>query len=141
MFHTEAGHIGNSSKTHGTGSQKRSTAYSIHPDRKLVVVTFGTCVTAADIVRYAKLLQADPLFKPQFSEIVDLTTVEQLDLQSDDFLRLADEIDPFSPDAKRAFVARSSVQKHAARMHKILRSKRNIEIFPSLQDAERWIQP
>jgi hypothetical protein len=31
---------------------------------------------------------------------VDLTEVEELDLQADEFLKLADEIDPFSPDAK-----------------------------------------
>jgi hypothetical protein len=52
---------------------------------------------------------------------------------------MADEVDPFSPEAKRAFVAETSVQNHAARMHKILRSQRNIETFRTLEDAERWI--
>jgi hypothetical protein len=52
---------------------------------------------------------------------------------------MADEIDPFSPEAKRAFVAETSVQNHAARMHKILRSQRNIETFRTLEGAERWI--
>jgi hypothetical protein len=52
---------------------------------------------------------------------------------------LADEIDPFSPDVKRAFIVRNSVQNHAARMHKVLRTQRNIEIFRSVEEAELWI--
>jgi hypothetical protein len=40
------------------------------------------------------------LFPSNYSEIVDLTKVEELDLEADEFLKLADEIDPFSPDAK-----------------------------------------
>jgi hypothetical protein len=53
-------------------------------------------------------------------------------LQADEFLALADEIDPFSYEAKRVFVVRTSVQNHAARMHKVQRKQRNIEIFRSL---------
>jgi hypothetical protein len=68
-----------------------------------------------------------------------LTQVEEVTLQADDFLRLADQIDPFSPDAKRAFVVQNSVQNHAARMHRVLRMQRNIEIFRSLEEAQRWI--
>jgi hypothetical protein len=70
---------------------------------------------------------------------VDLTDVEELDLEAEEFLKLADEIDPFLPDAKRAFVVRSLIQNHAARMHKVLRTKRNIEIFHSFEEAEHWI--
>ena len=77
-------------------------------------------------------------FSQSYSEVVDLTDVEELDLQAEDFLKLADQIDPFSPEAKRAFVVRTSTQNHAARMHKVLRS-RNIEIFHSVEEAERWV--
>jgi hypothetical protein len=68
-----------------------------------------------------------------------LRQVEEIDLQADEFLTLADKIDPFSEDSKRAFVVRTSVQNHAARMHKVLRTQRNIEIFRSVEEAERWI--
>ncbi len=112
----------------------------LNTEKKLVVVKFGKTLTAGDIERYAKLLQSNPSFQPNYSEIVDLTQVEELDLQADEFLRLADEIDPFSPEANRAFVVRDSVQNHAARMHKVLQVQRNIEIFRSVEDAERWIR-
>ena len=113
--------------------------YTVNTEKRLVAVKFGKKLTVRDIEQYAKLLLSNPSFRRNYSEIVDLTQVEELDLQADGFLRLADEIDPFSPDAKRAFVVRSSVQNHAARMHKVLRTQRNIEIFRSVEEAERWI--
>jgi hypothetical protein len=114
--------------------------YEIDAPRRMVIVRFGKMVTFADIVRYSERLRADPSFQPRFAEIADLSEVEELDLQADEFLRLADEIDPFLADARRAFVARTSVQKHAARMHKILRTQRNIQIFDSVEKAKRWIR-
>jgi hypothetical protein len=116
-----------------------STQYFINRVQHLVLVRFGTKVTVDDIARYSTRLRSDPCFEPTMSEIVDLHDAEELDLQAGDFFRLADQIDPFSMHAKRAFVVRTSVQKHAARMHKILRTQRNIEVFRSVEEAERWI--
>jgi hypothetical protein len=111
----------------------------VDAERRTVTVKFRGKVTVGDIERYSKLLQENPTFRPDYSEVVDLTQVEELDLNANEFLKLADEIDPFSPDAKRAFVVRTAVQNHAARMHKVLRVQRNIEIFRSIEEAERWI--
>lgn len=129
-----------SSDQTGAGHVGRSADYTVDAQKRLVVVKFGKRVTFQDIERYSHLLRANAAFRPTFSEITDLTDVEELDLQADEFLRLADEIDPFSTDARRAFVVRTSVQSHAARMHKILRTQRNIEIFHTFEGAERWIQ-
>ncbi|MFZ0861429.1 MAG: hypothetical protein WB781_16115 [Candidatus Sulfotelmatobacter sp.] len=117
----------------------RSAQYTVDTEKRLVAVKFGKKLTVNDIERYAKRLQLNPAFRPDYSEIVDLTEVEEVELQADEFLRLADKIDPFSHDAKRAFVAQNAVQSHAARMHKVLRMQRNIEIFRSVEEAERWI--
>ena len=111
----------------------------VDPGRKLVSVKFGKKLTFGDIERYAKRLLLNPSFQPDYSEIIDLTEVQELDLQADEFLKLADKTDPFSPVAKRAFVVRTSTQHHAARMHKVLRTQRNIEIFRSIEEAERWV--
>ena len=113
--------------------------YTVDTEKKLVVVSFGEKVTFRDIQHYANLLQLDRSFHPAYSEIVDLTQAEELDLQADEFLNLADKIDPFAHESKRAFVVRTSVQNHAARMHKVLRTQRNIEIFRSREEAEHWI--
>jgi hypothetical protein len=111
----------------------------VDPGRRLVTVRFGKRLTFEDIGLYAKSLLANPLFQPDYAEIVDLTGVEELDLQAEEFLKLADQIDPFSPEAKRAFVVRTSTQNHAARMHKVLRTQTNIDIFHSVEEAERWV--
>jgi hypothetical protein len=111
----------------------------VEAKRQLVVVKFGNRVTAEEIGEYVQKLRVHPSFQSTSSEIVDLRGAKDIELQADDFLTLADEVDPFSPEAKRAFVAKTSVQNHAARMHKILRSQRNIEIFRTFEEAERWI--
>jgi hypothetical protein len=113
--------------------------FSIDSERRLVRVKFGQKVTASEIGQYAESLRADPAFEPTFSEIADLRAANELDLNAEDFLKLADQVDPFSVSAKRAFVVQTLVQKHAARMHRILRTQRNIEIFQSSEEAERWI--
>lgn len=117
-----------------------SVQFSIEPEKRLVRVKFGKVVVARDIGNYAERLRSDPAFDPTFSEIVDLRAVEELDLQAADFIRLADEVDPFLLNAKRAFVVDTPVQSHAARMHKILRAQRNIEIFETIEAAELWIR-
>lgn len=111
----------------------------VDPEKKLVTVTFGSTLSLPDIQTYTQRLLANPSFRPTFSEIVDLTNVEEVTLAADDFLKLADKVDPFSEAARRAFVAKTSTQHHAARMHKALRTARSIEIFHSLEDAEQWI--
>ncbi|MGA7907147.1 MAG: hypothetical protein WCA16_07035, partial [Candidatus Sulfotelmatobacter sp.] len=78
--------------------------YVLNPEKRLVAVKFRKKVTASDIERYAAALLVNPLFDPEFSEIVDLSDVEEIDLQADEFIRLADEVDPFSLQSRRAFV-------------------------------------
>jgi hypothetical protein len=43
----------------------------VDPGRRLVSIKFGKTVTFADIERYAKQLRLNPLFQPEYSEIVD----------------------------------------------------------------------
>ncbi len=122
------------------GDEPRSFAtFNVDSKQKLVVVRFGKTVTVRDIERYAARLRENPAFQPLFSEITDLRAVEKLDLSAAEFLRLADEVDPFSDESKRAFVVGNAVQAHAARMHKILRTERCFEIFQSLEEAEQWV--
>lgn len=116
-----------------------SLRFIVDAKRRLVITRFGERLNAADIQSYVQNLRTHPGFDSSFSEIVDIREVKELPLEADDFLKLADQVDPFSFDSKRAFVAQTAVQKHAARMHKILRGQRNFEIFETLQEAEDWI--
>lgn len=119
--------------TAGTGD------YVVDAKNRFVSVRFRKRITVSDIERYAASLRANPSFNPDFSEIVDMSEVEELDLKAEEFIRLADKVDPFSLRAKRAFVVHDETQHHAARIHKILRTQRNFSIFWSLEDARLWI--
>lgn len=114
--------------------------YVIDTQRRVVLVKFGEKLTATDIERYAEQLRANPSFRPGFSEIVDLTQVVDVELRGEDILRLADHVDPFSFESKRAFVVKDSAQSHQARMYQISRMAREkIRSFYSHEDAERWL--
>lgn len=119
--------------------RESATEFAIDVKTRTVSVRFAKKVSVMDIRVYAERLRAHPEFSREFSEIVDLREVEDLELKAPDFLKLADEIDCFSPGAWRAFVVHNSIQNHAARMHKILRFQANVRIFSSLEDAQAWI--
>jgi hypothetical protein len=125
---------------HETAHRIGAAKFSVDSEQGLVVVRFGKTVTTGVIEHYAAQLLAHPSFRPCFSEIADLTHVQKLDLQAEEFLRLANKLDPFSYEAKRAFVARTSVQAHAARVHKILRTQSCFEISHTFEEAQRWIR-
>jgi hypothetical protein len=73
----------------------------VGPDRELVLVKGGKKLTVEQVERYTVRLRSNLSFRPSFSEIVDLSEVEEVDLKADEFLKLADQIDPFSTTAKR----------------------------------------
>ena len=118
----------------------KSIDFTVDAEKRLVTVKIGTKLTAQSIARYARQLKTHPVFEPSFSEIVDLRDTEEISLEGPDFMKLADEIDPFSLESKRAFLVRTSTQGHAARMHQILRGKKKIEIFRLMSDALDWVK-
>jgi hypothetical protein len=121
-------------------SKKAWPEYIVDPEHCVVCVRFGRKLDLDDIELYARSLVENPLFQPTFAEIVDLTAVEELQLNAEAAVSLADQIDPFSLDSKRAFIARSPSQINAARMHQILWSEKSIKIFASEASAREWLQ-
>jgi len=99
---------GETPESHFAPSQNPDVHFSIDKDRRLVVVKFEGSVTVQEIAQYVESLVAHPDFDSSFSEITDLRAVEHFDLQANDFLTLADQIDPFSLTVRRAFVVRTS---------------------------------
>ncbi len=115
--------------------------YELSTEKRVVSVKFGKRFSVRDVEGYVTALIADPSFTPEFSEIVDLSNVQELELSSEHAITLADLVDPFSSRAKRAFIAQSKLQVHAARLHQILRNDdENIRIFPSLAEAQAWLK-
>ncbi len=123
-----------------TGNKSTIPEHWVYPEKCLVFVKFGKTVTLDRIQAYAKALRDNPLFKPTFSEIVDLTAAEEMSIDADKAVKLADSIDPFALSSKRAFVARSPGQINAARMQQLLRNEKSIVIVDSVEAALRWIE-
>jgi hypothetical protein len=115
-------------------------AYSIDPAARLVTARAFGQLTFATIVNYASSLQVDRRFSPAFSEIVDLRFVESVSLSTHEVMTLADHVDPFSPNSKRAFIVRNQEQVNAAHLHRILRPQtKTIQVFYSMDEAREWI--
>jgi hypothetical protein len=114
--------------------------YSISPERRLVSTRLAGRLTGRGLETYATALRSDPRFDSRFSEIVDIRQVLDVIVQPEEALRLADQVDPFSRESKRAFVVHTEAQLHAARMHQLLLSGRKpISIFSSMEEANRWV--
>jgi hypothetical protein len=123
------------------GQSETRAAYTVSVEDRLVLVKFGRQVSVRKIEQYVAALCCDPSFGASFSEIIDLGDVEDLQVNPEEALALADLVDPFKAGSKRAFVARTEVQVHAARMHQILRNdEENIRIFSSIEEATSWIR-
>jgi hypothetical protein len=112
--------------------------FTVDAQKRLVTVHIVQKVTAADFERLGRDLGRHPDFKDDFSELADLTEMDDIDLQAEEMLKLADRVDPFSGRARRAFVVRTRSQRYLARMHKTLHSA-NIQIFESIDEALRWL--
>lgn len=125
---------------HCDGTSTEVPYYLVDARKRLVYVRFGKKLTAATITAYAHALRVDPEFNPTFAEIIDTRAVEEVTIRPQDAVALADAVDPFSLDSRRAFVACELAQINAARMHRILRSpSKNIGIFSSMAEAEAWV--
>ena len=125
----------------GWGAPRKylSVTYTIEPQDRLVASQFCGVLSVRGLEMYAASLRADRRFDPTFAELVDLRKVDEIHLRPEDALRLADQVDPFVLDSKRAFVAHTQMQVHSAKMHQLLQNKRTIQIFSSIEEARRWV--
>lgn len=124
-----------------TALHKTPVAYSIDEMARQVSVRFTGKLSFNVIAKYADNLAANPQFDPTYGELVDLRLVETVALTARELIKLADEVDPFARNSKRAFVAQNQAQIHAANVHHLLRpDSKNMRIFISLQEAEQWLR-
>jgi hypothetical protein len=114
-------------------------SYSIDTAARLVSARASGKLTFCALLNYASSLRADPHFSPAFCEIIDLRSVDSVSLSAREVLTLADNVDPFSPRSRRAFVVRSQAQINAAHLHRILRPQtETIRVFHSIDEAREW---
>lgn len=115
-------------------------AYSIDKTERRVWVKFKGRLTFDVIATYAGHLAANGQFEPSYGELVDLRLIQTVALTAEELIQLADKVDPFELNSKRAFVAQCEDQIRAARLHQLLRpGSENMRIFISLGEAQQWL--
>lgn len=90
-------------------------------EQNRAVFSFGTGVfSLADAVGHMDRLSSDPLFHPDFNQIIDFTALTAVDLTPDQIRELAKR-NIFSPKSRRSYVVASDYQFGLSRMFATLR--------------------
>jgi hypothetical protein len=93
----------------------------------------------AEAEQYAADLRNNSSFDPSFSELADMTEVEDPQIDYASAARFARDIDPFSHTSKRAVVAPRPPMYETARMYKVIRNDENIALFKTIDEAKNWL--
>jgi hypothetical protein len=114
--------------------------YTIDTYRKMVVSRIWGAATEDEIFDHGQRLRNDPLFKPDFRQLVDLSELTEI-LVGREVIRDASRNQFFSPGVRRALVAKSDAAFGMARMYAIASEDagQTIEVFRDRDDAERWL--
>lgn len=127
-------------KSSSDGPQSRpesSMDYRIDADHARVYVRFAGKLTLHLIGHYTEALRNNRAFEPGWSEIVDLRGVDEIEINAEETIASADQVDPFSLSSRRAFIVANELQRHRARMQQILRSPcKTFGIFDTMAEAE-----
>jgi hypothetical protein len=115
-------------------------SYTIDPERKLVVTRIWGAATEDEIVDHGQRLRNDPLFRPDFRQLVDMSELTEIRVGSG-MIRDASRNQFFSPGARRALVANSDAAFGMARMYAIASEDagQTIEVFRDIRAAEAWL--
>ena len=113
--------------------------FKVDCSKRLVTVRFDSNVTVQDVREYLEKLKSDATFEATFSELVDLTQVVSSDLDFQAAMMLARDIDPFSREARRAFVAPRAATSVTVRMYQKARGDESIAVFRTMDEAKDWL--
>lgn len=115
--------------------------YDIHPQRRLVVCEAYGNLTGEDLFELHRRLNADPLLRPDFDQLFDVTTIEDDNVTADDVRRLASRPPYFAPPSRHAVVGRGPMHFGMMRMFELYRdgSAGEFRFFEDRAEAERWL--
>lgn len=115
--------------------------YNIDKERRLVLSSGAGVLTKEDLLGHMDRLSKDPDFDPDFSQVVDFTQIDLVEVEPEDVRQLAQR-NIFSPRSRRAFVVKDDLQYGLARMfeiHRELKGERGIRVFRTFDEAMDWI--
>ncbi len=116
------------------------TSFTIDSSKRLVSVQVRGLLTRDEAMSLATQIRDHPTFDFLFSEILDLSTLDDSRLEYQDLVLISDRYDPFSLWSKRAFITGGSGAAHElARMYRMIRKGASIEVFSCSHDAVEWL--
>ena len=115
-------------------------SFTIDPARKVVFTTVFDELTEQDVKDYQERLLRDPKFNPEYSQLMDATTLKTVRLTSlstDRLLRTR----PFKRTARCAVIASSDLAFGISRMIELHCEEQGIAFrgFRSRPEAEAWL--
>ena len=115
-------------------------SYTIDPERKLVLSRFWGAPTEDEILDHGRRLRADPSFRPDFRQLLDISEMNEIKI-SPQMVRQAARDQFFSPGVRRALVAHSDAAFGMARMYAIASEAegQTIEVFREFDAAKAWL--
>jgi hypothetical protein len=115
-------------------------SYAIDPEQKLVLSRIWGTPTEEEILDHGCRLRADPCFRPDFRQLLDMSELKQIQI-SHEKVRQAARDQFFSPGVRRALVAQSDAVFGMARMYAIASEGegQTIEVFRDCSEAKVWL--
>ena len=114
----------------------------IDKEHRLVICEVFGDVVDEDGPELQRLIREDPDFDPGFSQLLDMTRVNKLNVKAETVRMLA-QTSVFSQDARRAFVADNAVVFGFSRMFEMLiesMGRKAVRVFRSRDEAVRWLR-
>jgi hypothetical protein len=116
--------------------------YRIDPHTRMVYTRLQGLLTLEDALSHSHKLKTDPLFRPEFSELIDLTGFSGTDLNLEAMKAFARGLqgEVFSHHARRAVVAPADSAFDLSRKYQGLKeSSENFQVFHSMDEAMQWL--
>ncbi len=111
----------------------------VDPERKVVLTVFSGVVSIDDVKSSCASIKANPEFRPDFHQLIDLSNASKLDLHYDELNILAEVHDPFSDKGRRACIGPNSVSFGIGRMYQMILNNPAFRVFRSEREAINWL--
>ena len=116
--------------------------YRIDPKARLVHTQISGRMSLEDALAHSYNLKTDPLFRPEYSEVTDLSGFTGTDMNLEAMKAFARGLqgEVFSHHAKRAVVAPADPAFEISNQYRGLRADSdNFQVFHSMDEAMHWL--
>ena len=116
--------------------------YRIDPKAKLVHTQIEGRMSLEDALSHSYNLKMDPVFRPEYSELIDLSGFTGTDLHLEAMKAFARGLqgEVFSHQSRRAVVAPADSAFELSNQYRGLRSdSENFQVFHSMDEAMHWL--